>query len=842
MAKPTSLPVEELLRDERWLRALAGRVVAGADVDDVVQDAMVAALRAPPRDPLRLRAWLGRVVHHFALRHQHGERRRAARERGAARPEALPAVDATLERLALARRVTEAVVALPEPYRSTLLWHFHDEVPVRVLAQRGDTTEANVRKRLERGLAMVRGRMASELGSDWRAALAPLAPGSVIAMKKSVVVAVAVCLVVGGALVGLWPELLAGRELPAAVVAAGSVSHRDAVDPMARARAPQPLERAPITTCGRTVDVEGRPVPHVEFAVAGQPVRSDGEGRFALAGDLSLTRLQFAGAGYHVLQAGARETEAGAREVVLVLAAAVELVCDIRDDTGDPLDGVAMEWSVRAPARENLAPLPDLVIVSDGTSEVQRPARDGECSAWNTAGTGGYTTTIPAAAIELRFTKAGHVPRAVCLGMDGTVQPPAAASPRPDSFFLDLSESQILQVAKWPKVWRDDICLHVTLDRVALPACRITGRVLTARDAPVAGALVGFQKHLSTTTDADGRFALDLDPQELPGKAPPLFAAKPGMCTALLADVVERLRRSAVGAIEVELRLGDAPLAITGRVRDGSGAPCAGLLVFPWDTEDLGELGAPEDLALPADAPEIRAGLGGRRAIARTDAEGRFTLPGLLDRDYRLRICDHTWLVSTTGVVRAGAEVEVVLGNDKCDLEIAGTARDRHGVPLADVQVSIACIKDRGFGGGSWIMVELGRTDAQGRYRVRRVMREGVLHFRKEGCIEQRADMLHWSGGALDVVLAGACEFQLEGNLTWQNIELRDAQDRAVPIEGDNPNIGGARDALEVGDAGRTKPAVTSEVVASIVLLRQGGRLERRAIQLVPGRKNVIRL
>ncbi len=841
MSEPTRLSVEELLRDERWLRALAGRVVAGPDVDDVVQDAMVAALVAPPRDALRLRAWLARVVRHFALRRQHGERRRAVRERGAARPEALPAVDATLERLALARRVTEAVLALPEPYRSTLLWRFHDEVPARVIARRVGTTETNVRKRIERGLAMVRGRLAGDLGGEWRSALAPLAPGSVIAVKKTLATAMVVCLLAGGVVVGLWPEPFVEQESSASVQP-GSASPPDANDSMTKAAAPTPSGRAPVTTLGRTVDGDGRPIPHVEFSLAGQRVISDGEGRFALARDGSLGHLQFVGVGYHVLHAGTRDAGGRAREVVLVLAPEVQLDCEVRDEEGRPLGGVEIHWSTRAPAMAELTPLPDLVVVSHGTSEVRRPSRDGQCLTWNTTGSDQYACAIPAVAIELRFTRAGFLPRTVCLAGDGAIQAPAAARPWSDSFFLDLSISRMLQVAKWPKVWRDDRRLHVTLDKVPLPACRITGRVLTPRDAPVAGALVGFQKDLSTTTDADGRFALTLDPQHLPGTAPPLFAAKPGMCTALLVDAVERLRRSGDGAIEVELRLGDAPLAITGRVRSESGEPRAGLLVFPWGTEDLGELGTPEDLALPADTSEISAGLGGRRAIARTDAEGRFKLAGLLDRDYRLRVCDHSWLVLTTGVVHAGSEVEVVLANGDCALEVAGTVCDRHGVPLADADVVLACIKDRGFGGECGITVELGRTDARGHYRVRRVMRAGSLHFRKVGYTEHRVDMLHWSASPLDVVLASACEFQLEGNLSWHSIELRDAHDRAVHIEGDNPNIGGAREVLEIGEDGRTKPAVVSDSVTSIVLLRRDGRLERRAIQFAPGRRNVIRL
>jgi hypothetical protein len=91
------------------------------------------------------------------------EERRDARERVAARPEALPATDDLVQRAELLRAVVDHVIALPEPYRSTILLRFFEERSSQEIAVRRGEPVETVRTRLKRGLAMLRDRLATEL-------------------------------------------------------------------------------------------------------------------------------------------------------------------------------------------------------------------------------------------------------------------------------------------------------------------------------------------------------------------------------------------------------------------------------------------------------------------------------------------------------------------------------------------------------------------------------------------------------------------------------------------------------------------------------------------------------
>src|SRR5690606_677986 len=126
-------PLEHLLQvDGRALRGLARSLVAPSDADDVVQDAMAAALVASVRPRHDGRAWLRGVVRRLAALYHRSEARRGGREAAVARgsiapPEACdPALLAADAEMLAA--VGEAVRGLDEPYRSVIVlrfWHGH---------------------------------------------------------------------------------------------------------------------------------------------------------------------------------------------------------------------------------------------------------------------------------------------------------------------------------------------------------------------------------------------------------------------------------------------------------------------------------------------------------------------------------------------------------------------------------------------------------------------------------------------------------------------------------------------------------------------------------------------
>ena len=168
------IDIDQLLANEPWLRRLAKALVAPADVDDLVQQTLSSAIvrsnaseQARPRaaghvgnlSVHHLRAWLGGVARNLARQAYRSKLRRQQRERTAAQPEAVPSTAEMLERLDAHRQLTEVVRDLDEPYRSTLLLRFYEELPAAEIALRLGVPASTVRTRLERGLARLRDRL-----------------------------------------------------------------------------------------------------------------------------------------------------------------------------------------------------------------------------------------------------------------------------------------------------------------------------------------------------------------------------------------------------------------------------------------------------------------------------------------------------------------------------------------------------------------------------------------------------------------------------------------------------------------------------------------------------------
>ncbi len=170
-----NLTIEHLLAHRVWLRALARSLVDdGAAADDLVQDTWMAALRRPPRDAGAIRAWLRTVAKNLARDRHRVSQNRARREAAAAVRESLAATIDVVERAELQRELTRHVLALDEPYRTTVLLRFVDELPPRAVAERMCVPVETVRTRLRRALARLRESMGEERGDAWRVALLPM--------------------------------------------------------------------------------------------------------------------------------------------------------------------------------------------------------------------------------------------------------------------------------------------------------------------------------------------------------------------------------------------------------------------------------------------------------------------------------------------------------------------------------------------------------------------------------------------------------------------------------------------------------------------------------------------
>jgi len=258
------LPEAALLAETAWLKRLARRMIGEEDADDVVQDACAAALASGPRDPSRLRGWLASVVRNAARQRYRDRMRRLRREAAAARGEAAPEGDDVVIRAETQQRVVSAVLALDEPYRTTVLLRFFDDLPPRKVAERMGVPVATVHTRLRRGLDQLRARL-DERGRSWALVLLPLlarrgrlgsllaAGGAVMSKKAAILGAAAIlALSVGGVLrLSRAPAPDRARELALAPRAGGG---EEAPEPGGGPTAP--VEGA-VRLRGRVVDAEG---------------------------------------------------------------------------------------------------------------------------------------------------------------------------------------------------------------------------------------------------------------------------------------------------------------------------------------------------------------------------------------------------------------------------------------------------------------------------------------------------------------------------------------------------------------------------------------------------------
>lgn len=225
MAPAGAAPTPEaLLEHAAFLRGLARSLLYDrGQAEDVVQETFLVALEREPCHHSRLRAWLAGIARNIALKSLRAERRRTARERLANRPDRITPPDGIASRLEMQRRLVDAVEALREPYRSTIVHRFFDDRTTAEIARLSGVPKKTVETRLRRALQHLRARLDADFGGQrrsWTMALLPLvhlsvpakaagASGAaaaitgVLAMsKKSVIIVVSVVLV--GAFVAGW--------------------------------------------------------------------------------------------------------------------------------------------------------------------------------------------------------------------------------------------------------------------------------------------------------------------------------------------------------------------------------------------------------------------------------------------------------------------------------------------------------------------------------------------------------------------------------------------------------------------------------------------------------------
>ncbi len=175
-ARPTPSP-DALLAHRVWVREVARRLARNAfDADDLEQDTWLAALRAGPSDGPGIRAWFARVARNRSHEVHRGDAHRASREERVARGEATASTASLVEQAEAHRRVVDAVLALPEPLRETVLLRYFEGLPPRDVAARTGAPVETVRTRLKRAAELLREKLggARRDSTSWLGAIAPL--------------------------------------------------------------------------------------------------------------------------------------------------------------------------------------------------------------------------------------------------------------------------------------------------------------------------------------------------------------------------------------------------------------------------------------------------------------------------------------------------------------------------------------------------------------------------------------------------------------------------------------------------------------------------------------------
>ncbi|HKB17345.1 MAG TPA: carboxypeptidase-like regulatory domain-containing protein, partial [Planctomycetota bacterium] len=389
--------------------------------------------------------------------------------------------------------------------------------------------------------------------------------------------------------------------------------------------------------------------------------------------------------------------------------------------------------------------------------------------------------------------------------------------------------------------------LEIVLKPRSDPGSRLRGRVVDARGGGVEGAWVALGRS-AVKTDFEGRFDIDLIRD---GEGRTLRALKPGFLPAELECAAASPRDAGAWPDPLLLVLDRPSLSICGRVADAGGAPVAGVRVelldrTPFAMVDIVFGSTP--LKSPAGVEPLLAGLP-FSPLPGSGADGRFEVPGLLPRSYRLLVFDRRRMeVRVTEPIPAGTTgVEIRLPDEGRHSRVAGRVVDRRGRPVegASVLPALPPLGDeaelrRDLRG------EMVRTDAEGRFEFRDISRRiDRLSVSAPPNPESKEIPLAGEGNleAIEVRVERPCHLQVDltgSSFQADTLEVLDGSGRPLNLavyEGTSSISAGT---LWLTD-GRSRALAVSEEAQTLVLRARGKEVARVALYLRPDELNVVR-
>jgi len=859
---------EALLEHAGWMRKLAQSLVGDAQrADDLAQDTWVRALQHPPRTDLPLRGWLATVMRNVWRQDRRGDARRSDRETRVAQAvgESGSSGDEDgldlLERVSMQRQLVETVVELDEPYRTTVLLRYFEELSPQAISKRQDIPVSTVKTRLARGLERLRARLDAKHGGDgngWMLALVPvlrppagletaaglshLSLGALVVNTKLLTAVVALGVVGAAAYLTRDAAELAQPSGAAAAAPSLSAALGEAIDPESTAD-PIPLETTdglrealPLATArdaetavpivaervrGRVVDVAGRSVGDVavvEFGADGVELgRTLGDGSFLLPAE-GASSLAVDDPRYATVMTARPVDEGMGKEVVIVVAPRIRISGHVLDEFGTPVSDARVALTTPPNFRA------DLGWVLDFSFELSVGTASGEDGAF-------------------AFESFPSIPGATLTAKKSGYWEASQDSPEND---------------------RGDLVL--VLDRPSLEGSLLSGVVIDPSGFPVAGATVSHGID-TQVTDESGSFAFDLsDPDSFNARLSEfvqvegsLLAVKPGFLPGELKARATDVDGKPIWPDHVVLRLGGEPLSVEGRVVDGEGRPLADRRVWLEEPTFLGGR-IREGRSWPSmtHVESELSGLDSGWPFVVTRSDGTFRLDGLLDREYTLEAMDPTTLMrSRTPGVRGGSKgVELQLLFGEAFEVIRGRVVDSRGEPVVGASVGTTCDAFQTRVQGQVVGTRHARgaeieTDAEGHFEFEDVPKD-LVYFRVD-----HPDIVPFETGRSEQSLRSIvgedhedftlrvmrrCHFQIElaDASDADEFEMLDADGEVLQLsqfEGNGRRDGSRFPLID----GRTNLLAVGDRAATLVLYRRGKEVQRVPVSLTAGEQPTIR-
>lgn len=864
-----SATLGELLQHDAWLRRLAVALVGQGDAEDLVQETWMAAAKQPPKGEAR--PWLAAVARRLAAQGRRSRIRLLRREQAAARAEALPSTEETLQALSVQREVTSTLDQLAEPYRTAVLLRYHHELSYEAVAERMGCGVPAVRQRVSRGLERMRVSLAARHGAEWRSmpgiallcgfpdpsiaaagtAVASTSTTTILvaaAMPKILtsVAAVALCAILGlFAFGGGGP--IEGSVGPTEALAAEEAKTksgdpiRDPEAPMAREKAlPQPMD--PVASAGpkseAAVTVRGKVVDPYGKALAGVPIM--------LHEDLHAVPIGAETPGGPIPTSGvgtAPSLPVGERIGVSGPGGAFELSLD--EDRGDLTVGGG--WCSLTMCKLNgTGDRDQVVLVASkgapvGGVVLTRPSNGGPLRPLAGAQVRPGAVRLLSLPVALDRTER-HSWLGVTTDAEGRFSFPILPI---QGYKLKVScaghESldRPLESAAGSEVFDTDT-LEIVLEQQLDPWLTLYGSVLLPNGSRATSGEVGFHNE-EVKIQPDGTYEIRLERESLE-RTYTFYAGSPGFQCAAFDFPLERAAQGPDGRWLLDVTLPAESLVITGTVLGPEGEPWGNVLVYPWMEKGLGWQHLMEDHSQPQDQPKEWSI--GQKCYALTDDEGRFTLKGLRERSYDLRFLKkEVHINKVVADVAAGRrDVIVQFGGDSLIPEVTGVVVDPTGQPQEGVKVHTSVVTWAAQNGGS--MSATGThtfTDAKGRFTLEQVP---ATDCKVVATHDQLIRLEMPAAASLRMVTPRRCHLQLDVGAAYPQAAkfvARDATGDALDLY-TLRSMGGSWRKDESLAEGRSEVLQVSELAISIELQDADRKvITTLPLRLVPGEVTTVR-